>query len=149
MLHNARLPWKVKKINLLPASYVFYTAHGKELAGASCLAGHRDVQTTSRDVHPPFEAGKRVNDARFRDTIWDTRDFYEEGEIANSLKCLADAEGFEPPTSASGAQCAIAFSLRFPGFDDSGECAVARETRKPAPSNRWRRLLVRACSHHR
>jgi hypothetical protein len=52
-------------------------------AGVSYLAGHRDVQTTSRYVHPPFEAGKRVNDARFRDTIWDTRDFYEEDEIAN------------------------------------------------------------------
>ena len=53
-------------------------------------------------VRPPFEAGKRVNDARFRDTVWDTSEFYEEGEIANSLKLLADAKGFEPPTSASG-----------------------------------------------
>ncbi|NND28930.1 MAG: hypothetical protein HKN97_10100 [Myxococcales bacterium] len=59
------------------------TARSKELAGISCLAGHRDVQTTSRYAHPPFEAGKRVNDARFRDTIWDTRDFYEQDEIAN------------------------------------------------------------------
>ena len=45
------------------------TAHSKELAGVSYLAGHRDVQTASRYVHPPFEAGKRVNDARFRNTI--------------------------------------------------------------------------------
>jgi hypothetical protein len=48
------------------------------------------VQTTSRYVHPPFEAGKRVNDARFRDTVWDTAEFYEEGEIANSLKPLEE-----------------------------------------------------------
>ncbi len=39
---------------------------------------------------------------RFRDTVWDTSEFYEEGETANSLKLLADAKGFEPPTSASG-----------------------------------------------
>ena len=55
------------------------TAHSNELAGVSYLAGHKEVRTTSRYVHPPFEAGKRVNDARFRDTVWDTRDFYEKG----------------------------------------------------------------------
>ena len=86
------------------------TAHSNELAGVSYLAGHKDVQTTSRYVHPPFEAGKRVNDARFRDTVWDTSEFYEEGEIANSLKLLADAKGFEPPTSASGGQRSIQLS---------------------------------------
>jgi hypothetical protein len=104
------------------------TAHSNELAGVSYLAGHKDVQTTSRYVHPPFEAGKRVNDARLRDTVWDTSEFYEEGEIANSLKLLADAKGFEPPTSASGDQCASHFSQGFPGFPDSDECAVARES---------------------
>ncbi len=86
------------------------TAHSKELAGVSYLAGHRDVQTTSRYVHPPFEAGKRVNDARFLDTIWDRSELYEEGEIANSLKSFADAEGFEPTTSASGGQRSIQLS---------------------------------------
>ncbi len=95
------------------------TAHSKGLAGVSHLAGYRDGQTTSRYVHPPFEAGKRVNDARFRDTIWDTRDFYEEDEIANSLKSFADAEGFEPTTSASGGQRSIQLSYAsipvFPG----------------------------------
>ena len=39
---------------------------------------------------------------------------------------LADTEGFEPTTSASGAQSPIASSLRLLGFRDSGECAVAR-----------------------
>ncbi|NNE46160.1 MAG: hypothetical protein HKN37_05820 [Rhodothermales bacterium] len=64
------------------------TAHSNELAAVSYLAGHKDVQTTSRYVYPPFEAGKRVNDACFRDTVWDTSEFYEEGEIANSLVCF-------------------------------------------------------------
>ena len=50
-------------------------------------------------------------------------------EISNSLcEILADAEGIEPTTSASGDQCTIAFSLHFPGFCDSTEGAVARET---------------------
>ncbi len=35
---------------------------------------------------------------------------------------------YEPPTSASGDQSAIAFSSSFPKFRDSGECAVARES---------------------
>ena len=86
------------------------SAHSTELAGVSYLAGHRDAQTTSRYVHPPFEAGKRVNDARFRDTIWDTRDFYEEDEIANLSKSSADTAGFEPATSASGGQRSIQLS---------------------------------------
>ena len=86
------------------------TAHSNELAGVSYLAGHRDVQTTSRYVHPPFEAGKRVNDARFRDTVWDTGEFYEKDEISNSLKFLADAKGFEPPTSPSGGERSIQLS---------------------------------------
>jgi len=47
----------------------------RELAGVWCLAGHKEVQTTSRYVHPPFEAGKRVNDASLRDTVWDTSEF--------------------------------------------------------------------------
>ena len=51
-----------------------------------------------------------MNDARFRDTVWDTRDFYEKDEISNSLKPLADAKGFEPPTSASGGQRSIQLS---------------------------------------
>jgi hypothetical protein len=33
-----------------------------------------------------------VNDARFRDTVWDTSEFYEEDEFANWLKPLADSD---------------------------------------------------------
>lgn len=40
----------------------------------------------------------------------------------------ADEKGFEPPTSASGDQCASNLSLRFPESRDSAECAVARGT---------------------
>jgi len=39
-----------------------------------------------------------------------------------------DAKGFELPTSASGDQSAIAFSLGFPGFRDFEQCAAARES---------------------
>jgi len=67
-------------------------------------------------------------DVRFRDTIWNTRDCYEEDEIANSLKSLADAIGFDPMTSASGAQSAIAFSPRFGRFREVGDCALGRES---------------------
>jgi len=56
------------------------------------------------------------------------------GIESSTLGCVflpgfpADAEGFEPTTSASGAQSAIAFSPRFPGFRKFGNCAVARES---------------------
>ena len=55
-------------------------------------------------------------DVRFRDIIWNTRDCYEEDEIANSLESLADAEGFEPPTSASGDQSRLRFLHVLVGF---------------------------------
>jgi hypothetical protein len=53
---------------------------------------------------------------RFRDTVWDTAAFYEEGEIANSLKRLADAEGFEPTTSASGGNGTESRKQGYPAF---------------------------------
>ncbi len=47
---------------------------------------------------------------RFRDTVWDTSEFYEEDEFANSLRLLADTEGFEPTTSPSGGERSIQLS---------------------------------------
>ena len=44
------------------------------------------------------------------------------------MEISADTAGFEPATSASGAQSATAFPPCFPAFRDSGECAVARES---------------------
>jgi hypothetical protein len=60
--------------------------------------------------------------------IWDGIADNEVDRSSNMPESLADAEGFEPTTSASGAQSAIAFWARFPGFCDSSECAVARES---------------------
>jgi len=47
---------------------------------------------------------------------------------ANDGTEVVDAEGFEPTTSAPGAQAAIAFFRCFPVFRDSVECVAARES---------------------
>ncbi len=52
---------------------------------------------------------------------------YESSKL-HEYRRSAQAKPSTPPTSASGDQSTIAFSPRFPGFRDSGECAVARES---------------------
>ena len=75
--------------------------------------GHTDLRTTSQYVHPPKRSGDRVTHARFA-ADWDYfRDYPEtpaKGETVNSPESLADAKGFEPPTSASGGQRSIQLS---------------------------------------
>jgi hypothetical protein len=75
------------------------------VAGIAFNMGHTDLRTTSQYVHPPKRSGDRVTQARFG-ADWDCfRDYPgapTTGDEANSPKSLADAEGFEPPTSASG-----------------------------------------------
>ena len=51
-----------------------------------------------------------------------------ECSVLHEYKRSTQAKLSTPTTSASGDQSAIAFCLRFLGFRDSSECAVARES---------------------
>ena len=79
------------------------------VAGIAFNMGHTDLRTTSQYVHPPKRSGDRVTQARFA-ADWDYfRDYpgtRATDDTANTPKSLADAKGFEPPTSASGGQAA-------------------------------------------